>query len=215
MKTTLWTFALLAAFSLAAARARADDMAATNAMMAPLAPQDFVTKASWASDKEIALGEMALDKSQNPAVTNFAARMIRDHTRINDHLVRIADREGLSFVSTNSFGPESWQGMDMQNFKGLPAEALMTPNNSTNDDLMQAKYLDSLSGADFDRAYADCAVMDHTNAVQLFTDASQTLPDKELKRFAQRTLPVLREHYRMAVRMQKAVGAAPGQNNGS
>jgi putative membrane protein len=204
MKTIIWTASLLLGLSLAAARAYADDMTVTNETVTPLSSQDFVTTASWAGDKEIALGQIALEKSQNPAVTNFAAEMIRDHTRISDRLARIADREGLTCVPTNSFAPENWP-QDIENFKGMEAQALMTPTSTTNDDLMMAKYLDSLSGADFDRAYANCAVEDHTNAVQLFTDASQTLQDKTLKRFAKRTLPTLRDHYQMAVMMQNEV----------
>ena len=209
MKTTIWTLSFLLGVSFAAATAFADDMTATNAAMTPVSGQDFVTTVSWAGDKEIELAQIALEKSQNPAVTNFAARMIRDHMRINERLARLAEREGLTVPPTNSFAPENWQEMNIENFKGMGAEALMTPTSTTNDDLMLAKYLDSLSGADFESAYADCCVKDHVKAIQFVTDASQTLEDKDLKRFARRILPILREHYRLAVRMQKAVGAAP------
>jgi putative membrane protein len=196
---------LVLGISLAAVSAMADETTTTNQAMALLTSQDFVTSATWAGDKEIALSQMALDKSQDADVTNFAARMIRDHTSANEKLAGIANKEGLSVPPTNSFAPENWQRLDTEDIKGLPAAALMRPTTGTNADLQLAKYLDSLSGVDFDRTYADCAVADHTQAVQLFTDASQTLDDKKLKRFAKKTLPVLRDHYDMAVELQNEV----------
>ncbi len=103
----------------------------------------------------------------------------------------------------------------MENFKGLPAEALMQNNSGTNADLEMAKYLDSLSGPDFDRAYADGAVKDHEQAVQLFSNASQTLQDAQLKRFATRTLPTLQDHYQMAVQLRDEVTTNSSAMNGN
>jgi putative membrane protein len=177
----------------------------TNQALMSISSQDFVTEAVWAGEKEAALGQMALDKSQDASVTNFAAQMVRDHTRANERLIRIADQKGLSYPPTNSFVPEKWIGLDTEDFKGMGAEALVQNDTGTNADLKMAKYLDSLSGASFDQAYAACAVQDHTNAVELFSGASQTLQDKQLKRFATRTLPVLKDHYQMAVDMQNEV----------
>ncbi|HEY1662272.1 MAG TPA: DUF4142 domain-containing protein [Verrucomicrobiae bacterium] len=204
MKTIFWT--LLMSIPVMSPSAFADDnTTATNQMMTPLLTQDFVTKATWAGEKEIAMGQMAMEKSQDASVTNFAARMVRDHSRANERLIHLAGGEGLSYPPTNSFAPEYWQGVDVENFKGMQATALMQNYSGTNADYMMAKYLSSLSGSDFDHAYADCCVADHTNAVQLFTDASQTLQDKDLKRFAKKTLPTLQDHYRMAVDMQNEV----------
>ena len=204
MKTIVWT--LLLNIPVMSLSAFADDaMTATNQTMMPVTSQDFVSTAIWAGDKEIAFAQMALAKSQDSSVTNFALRMVRDHSRANERLASLADSEGLSYPPTNSFALENWQGMNVDNFKGMQAAALMQNNSGTNTDLQEAKYLDSLSGNGFDREYAYDAVMDHTNAVQLFTDASQTLQDKKLKRFARRTLPTLQDHYQMAVDMQYEV----------
>lgn len=202
MKMTILT--LLLGISVMSMSALADDsMASTNQTM--LTGQDFVTQAAWAGEKEIALAQIALNKSQDSNVTNFAGKMIRDHTKANDRLIRIADKEGLSYPPTNSFSSDNWQQTDIENFKGMGAAALMQNNSGTNADMQEAKYLYSLSGDDFDREYAACAVADHTNAVQLFTEASQTLDDKQLKRFAKKTLPTLKDHYQMAVMLQNEV----------
>ncbi|HEY3760920.1 MAG TPA: DUF4142 domain-containing protein [Verrucomicrobiae bacterium] len=200
------TLMLLAAFFAVVTGARAqENMAATNQMMTPLSSQDFVTEAVWAGDKEVALGQMAMEKSQNASVTNFAARMVRDHTRANERLMQLADKESLAYPPTNSFAPGNWMSLDTEDFKGMQAAALMQNDSGTNADLKVAKYLDSLSGADFDQAYAACAVQDHNNAVQLFSNASQNLQDKQLKKFAKKTLPTLQDHHQMAVDMQNEV----------
>ncbi len=182
-----------------------DTMTMTNQAILPVTSQDFVTEATWAGEKEIALGEMALGRSQDAAVTNFAARMVRDHTRANERLIRIADKENLSYSPTNSFVSDNWTSLDTEDFKGMQAAALMQNTTGTNADLKVTKYLNSLSGPDFDRAYAAAAVQDHQNAVQLFSNASQTLQDKQLKRFATRTLPTLQDHYQMALDLQNEV----------
>jgi len=203
MKMTMRT--VLLGMSVMSISALADDSTSTNQMMTSISSQDFVTEAVWAGEKEVEMGQMALGKSQDASVTNFAARMVRDHTRANERLIRIADQESLSYPATNSFAPENWAGLNTDDFKGMQAAALMQNNTGTNADLKMAKYLDSLSGASFDQAYAACAVQDHTNAVELFSGASQTLQDKQLKRFATRVLPTLKDHYQMAVDMQNEV----------
>lgn len=49
------------------------------------------------------------------------------------------------------------------------------------------------SGAEFDREYMTMMVKDHTKAVKLFENAS-THSDAEIKAFATKTLPLLRDH---------------------
>ena len=57
--------------------------------------------------------------------------------------------------------------------------------------------LRSKSGADFDAAYSQHMNMDHDKAIALFEGASKS-PDPEFAGFAQKTLPTLQEHKRLA-----------------
>jgi putative membrane protein len=66
--------------------------------------------------------------------------------------------------------------------------------------------MSKLSGADFDREYMKQQVADHDKTVALFEKQSKNGKDAELKAFADRTLPTLREHQQMAKDINSRVG---------
>ena len=66
--------------------------------------------------------------------------------------------------------------------------------------------LEKLEGAAFDQAYMRAMVDDHTKAVKEFEMATRS-PDADIKAFAEKTLPTLREHLRLAQEIHKAVGS--------
>ncbi|HET6553676.1 MAG TPA: DUF4142 domain-containing protein [Dyella sp.] len=57
--------------------------------------------------------------------------------------------------------------------------------------------LQSLGGADFDKAYLSTMVTAHEEAIDLFTEASHS-NDADIKAFATKTLPTLKHHLAMA-----------------
>jgi putative membrane protein len=61
-------------------------------------------------------------------------------------------------------------------------------------------------GQDFDRAYMAQMVKDHTEAVRLFEQQAERDADPEVKAFAEKTLPTLREHLEMARSIQQQLG---------
>ena len=63
----------------------------------------------------------------------------------------------------------------------------------------------SLSGVDFDRAFAKHMVAGHEKAIRKFEAASASLQDADLKEYAENTLPVLREHLQMAKSLQSQI----------
>jgi putative membrane protein len=68
------------------------------------------------------------------------------------------------------------------------------------------KKLGGLQGAAFDQTYMRAMVDDHTKAVKEFEMAAKS-PDADVKAFAEKTLPTLREHLRLAQETHKAVGS--------
>jgi putative membrane protein len=68
--------------------------------------------------------------------------------------------------------------------------------------------LAKLSGADFDREYMRNQVKDHEKAVALFERQANSGSDADLKAFATKTLPTLREHHQMARDLAAKVGAS-------
>src|SRR5262249_4241466 len=153
----------LAAF--AGVSVAATDNKATNA---PLTSETFVSKAAQAGMTEVEVGKLALDKSQDKDVRDFADRMVKDHSKANDELTAIAQRKNIQ-VATD---------LDARH------QAMV--------DALKGK-----SGEQFNAAYAQHMTMDHDKAVALFRSASDSKSlDADLSGFARKTLPTLEEHKR-------------------
>ena len=56
------------------------------------------------------------------------------------------------------------------------------------------------------KSYGEQMVKDHTEAVRLFEQQAEREADPEVKAFAQKTLPTLREHLEMARQIQQQLG---------
>jgi putative membrane protein len=198
---------------------------------APLTSQQFVWEAGTAGMQEVYLGQVALDKSQDPAVRSFAKHMVRDHSSTGNKLMGIANNEALDFPPTNLFSVvvtnssdlssnaqaapfNSSAGIGTNNMKG--AEQLMvTTQSATNDAFIAIRQLVALPEPQFDQAYARQMVQDHVAAIHLFEQATNDVPDKDLKKFATKTLPVLNKHYEMAQDLENKLSGAQGTNASS
>ena len=60
-------------------------------------------------------------------------------------------------------------------------------------------HLRSMHGKAFDQQYIRVMVDDHDKAVKLFRQESTLAHNAELKQFAQKTLPTIEQHKKMAV----------------
>jgi putative membrane protein len=139
-----------------------------------LTPNEFVMKASEAGTAEVELGKLAAQKATAPDVKAFGQRMVTDHSKAGAELEALAGKKGIS-----------------------PVKELNPMHKKALEDLR------GKSGADFDAAFAKQMVMDHNEAVTLFTGAS-ALPDAELSAFAKKTLPTLKDHQQMAAKLGAA-----------
>jgi putative membrane protein len=158
----------------------ASDRAAGLVGTGPLTPADFVTTAASAGLFEVESSKLALQKSQDQTVKDFAQRMIDDHTKAADRLKAIATQ------------------------KNIPVPTEMLPQHKAQLDMLK-----NLNGTAFDRAYHDAQVRAHDEAVSLFDRASKSLSDNDLKSFASDTLPTLKDHDNMA-KHQLHGGDMPG-----
>jgi putative membrane protein len=138
----------------------------------PTDPSGFVNGATQAGLLEVQLAQMALTTSANPAVKQFATRMVTDHAAANAELAAIAKAKGIAVPAA----------LDADHSKMMHA-------------------LHGQTGKAFDAAYAAHMVQDHAAALELF-QANVSHPDGELATFAGKTLPVLQEHKRLADNLQ-------------
>jgi putative membrane protein len=152
---------------------KADTDAATTA---GATPATFVKLAAQDGMTEVELGKLALSKSSNSDVKQFAQKMVQDHGRADQELAALAQSKGLT-VPTK---------LDAQH------EAMV-------------KELSAKSGTAFDSSYAAHMAKGHTKAVALFQAASQS-SDADLAAFAKKTLPTLQEHKQLADNLRASVG---------
>lgn len=130
----------------------------------------FADQAAIISKAEIELGQLALERSNDDNVKQFAKKMVTDHTNSSAKLKNIAAKQNIDLPET------------------LDAEHRATKQK-----------LSSLKGAEFDREYSKAMAKGHDKAVALFESASQSAEvPSDLKQFAASTLPTLREHRKMA-----------------
>jgi len=120
---------------------------------------------------EVELGKVA-QKSENGHVKRFADRTIEDHTKANEQLTSIAT--GL--------------GVDV-------------PKNLGSEHERMREKLQTLHGKAFDDQYTRDMVEYYNKAVKLFQQEERSGHNTELKQFAQKTLPTLEEHQKMALEL--------------
>jgi putative membrane protein len=136
-----------------------------------LSQQDkgFIKDAAEGGMAEVELSKIA-EKSQNPEVKRFAEQMVRDHTAANTELTGIVTALGVEM-----------------------------PNRL---DIEHQRIRDQLAGMHdgaFDQQYMHVMVNDHDQAVKLFSAEDTAGGNPELKRFAQKTLPTIEQHQKMAL----------------
>jgi putative membrane protein len=134
----------------------------------------FVEEAAGGGLAEVRLGQLAVDRSSDSSVKEFAQQMVTDHSKANDEL--------KSLVA----------GRDVK----IPAELPKDQQKKWDD-------LNKLSLEKFDKAYVDAMVDDHKTDVKLFEKEAKSGDDATVKAFAGRTLPTLKHHLEMALSLQK------------
>ena len=133
----------------------------------PLEKEDaqFAFKAASGGLTEVVLGKLAQQRGANLRVKNFGIMMVKDHSTANTKLMALAKSKNINLPTT-------------------PGAA-------------DQKVIDELSkksGKDFDKAYVADMINDHKNDIEEFHYASENCSDPDLKAFAGKTLPVLKNH---------------------
>jgi putative membrane protein len=134
----------------------------------PTTPADynFIFQAAYGGWGEVMAGQLAPQRSTNPAVLQAASMMVADHTQANQELAPLAMARGI----TQPTGPDPGR---------LGAVSILQP----------------MTGPAFDIAYLQEQTADHVVGIALFQSEAQSSLDPELRAFAQKYLPVLQRHY--------------------
>lgn len=128
-------------------------------------PEAFAAEAAASNMFEIESSQLALERSQEEMVRDFAQQMVTDHTAAGEKMKAAAGQDGVTVPGT-----------------------LMAAQKADLDALKAA-------GADgFDDAYIEAQIKAHDKAVALFQGFSQANASTALGKFAAETLPTLEEH---------------------
>ena len=128
---------------------------ATSMNSGPAADKAFVKKALEGNEAEIQMGQLALQKSVDDQVKQFAQRMVDDHGKMQEQLKPVAQQMGVKVPD----GPSKGQMKKMDKMK-------------------------SLSGDAFDQAYIKDMVKDHKSDSSDFKLEAQNTQNPQLKQLA-------------------------------
>jgi putative membrane protein len=137
--------------------------------------QDFVNKVAISDMFEIQSSRLALAKQPDKDTKPFAEKMVRDHQKTSSELKSLVDSGKVKAKLPTVLDSEHQQMLD-----GLKGK----------------------SGKDFDTSYDQIQVKAHQDAVALFDAYAKGGDDPELKRWAAKTLPHLKEHLSMAEKLK-------------
>ena len=140
---------------------------------------EYLVDAAAVDMKEIELGNLAQQKSQNADVKALGKMMVDEHTKSSAETKALAAKKNIALPTAL---PENGQ------------EAHQDLNDKT--------------GADFDKAYADMMVDSHEKTIDKMEKASENAKDEEIRMWAANMLPVLRKHLDHAKMVKEKVDAA-------
>jgi putative membrane protein len=133
------------------------------------ADRDFVVSAASRNLAEIKLGNLAIERGIDPQVKEFGRRMVDDRTKANNELKKVAAKKKIAL-----------------------------PKQLRSDDQGDYDRLSRLSGSEFDHAYLDLMTSRLHDAVGEFETEAGTGSDKDVQRWAQKNVTVLRAHHDLA-----------------
>jgi putative membrane protein len=137
----------------------------------------FYKNAAEGGMSEVELGQLAQQKATNPAVKEFGAMMVKDHTAANEKLKALAASKQVALPDSPS----------------LAQKASKTK-------------LDMLSGDTFDKSYVKGMIEDHKSDIKEFQKEAAEGKDPQAKAFAAATLPTLRTHLQKIESIAKSAG---------
>ncbi|HEX2138379.1 MAG TPA: DUF4142 domain-containing protein [Woeseiaceae bacterium] len=144
--------------------------------------QEFVEKVSVSNSFEIASSELALERAQSPAVRQFAQHMVEDHGKAAEDLKAAVEKSEL----------------------GVGVRDTLDDKHA---EMMQE--LGDATGAQFDQKYVEMQMAAHDEAVKLFeqyaSHAASEDASSSLRQFAEKTLPVLKQHDRHIEQLSRQV----------
>ncbi len=145
------------------------------------ADKSFMSDAAKAGYAEIQLAKLALQKSHNKEVTDFAQTIADDHEKMAADLSKLASSKSETLPDSKTLAAAFSEGK-----------------------------LKMYSGRHFDEAFASKMVDDHKDAVEAFQKESTLGSDTDVKDFASSGIPTLQKHLDAAQELQNKLNTRKG-----
>jgi putative membrane protein len=143
----------------------------------PAVDKAFVKKALEGNMAEVQMGQLALQKSSDDQVKQFAQRMVDDHGKMQDQLKPVAQQMGVKVPD----GPSKGQMKNMDKMK-------------------------SLSGDAFDKAYIKDMVKDHKSDDSDFKLEAQSTQNPQLKQMVMQSDQIIESHLQQIQQIAQSKG---------
>ncbi|HEX6772399.1 MAG TPA: DUF4142 domain-containing protein [Acidobacteriaceae bacterium] len=154
------------------------DQTGANPMNAgPAMDKAFVKKALEGSIDEVEMGKLALQKSNDDQVKQFAQKMVDDHGKMANALKPAAQQMGVKVPD----GPSKGQMKKMDKMKALQGDA-------------------------FDQAYIKDMVKDHKSDASEFKQEAQNTQNPSMKEFATQGSQVIEQHLQQIQQIAQSKG---------
>ena len=172
----------LALALLAGGRALATGSEGMTGQMDSTRLRDWLDKLHAANQFEIQAARLAMEKSTDPQVKQFAEHMLNEHQRMDQQGQALAQQRGLHLKKASSAWENAKQKVELEKLKAR-------------------------SGADFDRSYAALMVQDHQSDVKDVTKMRDQAPDRDpqVKKWLSDTRDRIQHHLDMAFSTRQAV----------
>ena len=131
--------------------------------------QNFVKEAAAGGMMEVELGKIAADKATNDKVKAFGRQMQEDHGKAGEDLKTVAASKGVQI-------PTALEGKQKRTVHRLS----------------------KLSGPEFDRQYIRAMIEDHKEDLKAFQREADKAKDPDIKQFADKYVPMIKNHLEMA-----------------
>ena len=152
-------------------------MGASGMNTGPAVDKAFVKKALEGNIGEIEMGKLALQKSSDDQVKQFAQRMVDDHGKMQDQLKPAAEQIGVKVPD----GPSKGQMKSMDKMKALSGDA-------------------------FDQAYIKDMVKDHKGDDSDFKMEAQSTQNPQLKQLVMQGDQTIESHLQQIEQIAKSKG---------
>lgn len=145
------------------------------------ADAEFIRDVGADNAMQIALAKLAQNRANSRAVRQYAEREARDHERLQDQWVAMAQRNDMNISAT---------GMGSRHRE-------------------KVEQLQDLRGRNFDRSYMTMMIRQHSDEVSYWRKEGRNTRASQVRQLVSRGLPTMEQHFEQAKQIGRQVGVNP------